>query len=212
MNTLVELPIYPSFSFTIKPPKDDSLIIYRPDKDIVEKTKDIAKAIFVEAFTTTYTDYHKKSSSADSIEKWLRLKEGLSLKQWLCNTFEGEYEEYKTGLKGFVHIVNLRGELLGWISHSPVSKNGELYLSQCSLEGNSRGKKIATTAFVTALKCQLQNMFPGVKEVKLIARKINEVAYRLYTRSGFTKDETIDPAIYGESYDDRYVGYRRTVP
>lgn len=212
MTIHVDQRIYPPFSFTIKPPGGAALTVYRPDEATVEKTKATAKEIFVEAFATTYTGYHTNSKSADPIEKWLRLKEGLSLQQWLSNTFDGEYEEYKAGKKGFVYLVNSKGNLMGWLSHSPVSEKGELYLSQCSLEAASRGKKVASTAFAAVFQTQIHTMFPGLKEVKLIARRINESANWLYTKAGFTRDETINPAVYGDSYDNRYVGFRCTIP
>lgn len=95
------------------------------------------------------------------------------------------------------------------LSHSPVSEKGEVYLSQCSLEAGSRNHKVASTAFGKVLReNSIRQLFPEVKEVKLIARKINTIAHSLYTKAGFTMDETIDPAVYGDSYDDRYIGFR----
>ena len=211
MNTLADQPVYPAFSFTIQPSLGGTCTIFRPDAATIEKTKSLAKEIFVEAFATTYTEYHQKSSSSDTIEKWLRLKEGLTLKLWLSNTFDGEYDEYKAGKKGFVYLINSNKNIIGWLSHSPVSPTGELYLSQCSLEAGSRNKHLASLSFAVAVQEHAQKMFPNVKEVKLIARKINERAHWLYTKAGFTKDEKIDPHVYGESYDERYVGYRKTL-
>lgn len=185
---------------------------YRPDTEEVKKTAPVAKAIFREAFSTTYTDYHRKSGSAEPIEKWLRLREGLTLEQWLNNTFEAEYEEYNLGKKSFIYLCDSNNNLLGWLSHSPLSVIGDLYLSQCSLEASSRNQKIATTSFSEVFtNGRIKKMFPGVSEVKLITRKINAIACQLYDKAGFKRDETIDPSIYGESYDDRYVGYRLSV-
>lgn len=189
--------------------KAGKLTATRPTKDEIVRTKSVAKAIFVDAFSTTYTEYHAKSRTVLPIAEWLRLKEGLSLEQWLHNTFDGEYEEWENGEKEFIHLYNESQELVAWLSHSPLSKTGEVYLSQCSLEAKSRNKGVATTAFAEALKDgQLQAIFPGIKEIKLITRKINEYAMKLYTGAGFALDEKIDPSVYGESYDDRYVGYR----
>ena len=69
------------------------LYVYRPDKETVEKTKAKAKEIFVEAFSTTYTDYFTNSDAKGTIEEWLRLKEGSTIKGWLEDTFDEEYEE-----------------------------------------------------------------------------------------------------------------------
>ncbi len=184
------------------------LVACRPDADMAARTKDIAKEIFIEAFATTYTEYHGNSKSPQSIEVWLQLKEGLTLTKWLSNVFDDEYAEYETGDKQFIHLYS-QDKLIAWLSHSPISKAGDVYLSQCSLEAKSRNHKVATTAFSKALQedC-IQKIFPGVKEVKLITRKVNDLATRLYTKAGFTQDLTIDPSIYGESYDDRYMGFR----
>jgi hypothetical protein len=184
-------------------------IAYRPDLDEMQRTSGLAKAIFQEAFSTTYRDYYRKSGSNESIEKWLRLKEGLTLESWLSNTFDGEYEEYLLGLKGFIYLCDSDGNLVGWLSHSFVSETGEMYLSQCSLEAGSRNQKVTSIIFAETFKNgYIKKIFPGVKVVKLIARKINTIAHRLYTKVGFIMDETIDPSVYGDSYDDRYVGYQ----
>lgn len=194
---------------TVTPPNFAVLTAYRPDAEEVKKTSEVAKRIFVEAFTTTYTKYHQSSGSSDSIETWLRLRNSLSLEQWLSDTFDEEYEEFLEGQKGFVYLTAPDGHLVGWLSHSPVNAKGELYLSQCSLEADARNQKVATTAFAEALKeNHIHELFAGITQVKLIARKINEAAEHLYTRAGFIKDETIDPSVYGDSYDDRYIGYR----
>ena len=182
------------------------LIAYRPDAEELNRTAPIAKAIFLEAFATTYREYHQKSGSQDSVEKWLRLKQGLTLEGWLSNVFDDEYEESLAGLKQFVYLADSDGNLVGWLTHSPVSANGDLYLSQCSLEAGSRNQRVATNTFAQAF--DIKKIFPGVKEIKLITRKINLAAQHLYTKAGFIRDETIDPGVYGESYDDRYVGYR----
>ncbi len=191
--------------------KAQKLSIVRPDKDTVYKTKDLAKSIFVEAFRTTYTGYHQKSESKLSIEAWLRLKEGYTITSWLEATFDGEFEEFEKGEKDFIHLNDESGTLIGWLSHGKVSEIGDVYLSQCSLEAQSRNQRVASTAFQEVLQNKelIQTVLPGAKEFKLIARKINEYADKLYTQAGFTKDETIDPKVYGESYDDRYVGYRK---
>ena len=181
--------------------------ILRPDSAQVKVTHDHAKNTFVEAFTTTYTGYYNDARPGVSIEQWLRLKSGLT--EWLSATFDEEYREYQEGTKEFIYLCDGENKLVGWLSHGPVDEKGDLYLSQCSLEAESRNQKVSTTAFAEALKSEsLLKMFPDVKEFKLIARKINTVAERLYTRAGFTKDDTIKPEVYGETYDDRYVGYR----
>lgn len=75
-----------------------------------------------------------------------------------------------------------------------------------------RNKKVASTTFAEVIKKNhLHTMFPGVKSVKLIARRINDAAMHLYTGAGFVKGETIDPKVYGESYSDCYLGYRLAV-
>lgn len=196
---------------TIKTPKG-TFTVKRPDKETVEKTKNIAKQIFIEAFSTTYTQYYNDSKVEAPIEKWLVLKDGFTITTWLDATFEGEYEEYLEGKKDFLHLYDEKETLVGWLSHGPVSDKGEMYLSQCSLEAGHRNSKIATTAFSEVIKDDtIKTIFPGVKEVKLIAREINKFAERLYLTAGFTKDRTIDPKIYGECYNDRYVGYRKTL-
>lgn len=193
--------------------KKGQFTVHRPDKDAVERTKKLAKEIFVEAFTTTYTEYYKNSKAVEPIEKWLGLREGLTINQWLENTFDGEYEEYLEGKKQFVHLYNDSEELAGWISHEPVSATGEMYLSQCSLEAKSRGGRVSSTVYEEALRDKetIQKLFPGVKVVKLIAREINEYAKRLYKGAGFTVDLKIDPKIYGPGYNDRYIGFRKDV-
>lgn len=180
---------------------------YRPDREEIEKTAPIAKAMFQEAFATTYTEYYHQSKVDVPIEKWLLVREGLTLQSWLTNVFDDEYEEYLHGQKEFILICDGQGNFIGWLSHSPVATNGDLYLSQCSLEADSRNHKIATTAF-TQLLIELKRIFPNVKEIKLITRKINIIARNLFLKAGFTMDLTIDPSVYGDSYDDRYVGYR----
>lgn len=187
--------------------------LYRPDSEEVQETAQVAKAIFVEAFSTSYTNYYLKSGSVLSIEKWLRLKDGLSLNEWLSKTFDGEYEEYQLGQKNFIYLHNEKGNLVGWFSHSLVSESGDVYLSQGSLEAASRHNRVATTFFAEIFKQGLiRAIFPGVKELKLIVRKINAAACHFYEKVGFTKDETIDPKVYGETYDDRYVGFRMLIP
>jgi hypothetical protein len=186
-----------------------TLIAYQPNPEEMQRTAPAAKAIFQEAFFTSYTDYHRKSGSTEPVEKWLRLREGVSLEGWLGDVFDEEYKEYLVGDKGFIYLCHPDGHLIGWLSHSQVSEKGDLYLSQCSLEASSRNQKVATTAFAEAFQSDnIRRIFPGVGEVKLIVRKINTVARRLYAHAGFIMDETIDPSIYGDSYDDRYVGYR----
>ena len=185
------------------------MIVYRPTPEEMEKAAPTAKAIFIEAFSTTYTEYHRRSESVESVESWLRLSPGLTLQSWLALVFDEEYEEYLRGGKQFIYLCNSEGVLVGWLSHSPVSEKGELYLSQCSLEASSRNHQVASAAFAKALQQDfIKQLFPDVKEIKLIARRINQIAHRLYTKAGFTVDETIDPAVYGDSYDDRYVGFR----
>jgi ribosomal protein S18 acetylase RimI-like enzyme len=185
------------------------MTICRPNLEEVQRTASTAKSIFIEAFSTTYTEYHRQSGSTELIEKWLRLRPEMTLHSWLSAVFDDEYEEYLTGRKAFVYLCDSEGALIGWLSHSPVSEKGELYLSQCSLEAGSRNHKVATAAFQKAFKGNyIKQLFPDVKQIKLIARKINTIAYSLYTKAGFIVDETIDPAVYGDSYDDRYVGFR----
>jgi len=194
--------------------KFPGLTILRPDEDLIEKTKEVAKSIFVEAFTSTYTEYHKQSESKDSIEVWLKLSEGLSVKQWLNQTFDNEFEEYQQGKKAFIYLVNTQEEVLGWLSHSPVSEDGDLYLSQCCLTAKWRNQQVASTAFASIIKAKpdlLSKLFPGIKTVKLIARRINQAAQGLYTKAGFKQDSEIDPKVYGDTYDSRYVGYRLSV-
>ena len=68
------------------------MTIRRPSREEVEKTAAVAKSIFVEAFTTTYMDYYRQSESKDPIEKWLRLKPGVTFGSWLSNVFDEEYD------------------------------------------------------------------------------------------------------------------------
>lgn len=196
----------------IKVQSFDALTIYRPDDKTVQATSDVAKRIFLEAFTTTYTEYYRKSNSTGPIETWLKLKDGLSLEQWLNDIFDNEINEYKIGKIGFIHLIDSKQNLVGWISHRNVSSEGDLYLSQCSLQAEWRGKKVASSVFSQIIKDnQINKIFQGVKAVKLIARRVNDAAMHLYTGSGFIKDESIDPKVYGDSYNDRYVGYRLLV-
>ena len=182
---------------------------YRPVLEEVQGTAPLAKAIFIEAFSTTYREYYHRSGSDVSIEEWLRLRKGLTLESWLSATFDEEYEESLSGKKIFLYLRDCEKNLIGWMSHTPVSENGDVYLSQSSLEANSRNLKVATTIFAEFIKDgQIKELFPGAKELKLIVRKINKIARNLYDKAGFTKDENIDPRIYGDSYDERYVGYR----
>lgn len=186
-----------------------SMTARRPSPEELERTASVAKAIFVEAFATTYTQYHQESGSLESIEKWLRLKEGLTLQSWLVLCFDEEYKEYLVGKKGFLYLCDSKGLLIGWLSHGLVSETGEMYLSQCSLEGSSRHHRVATAAFKKAFEENyIKQLFPDAKEIRLITRKINTIARHLYIKAGFIMDETIDPSVYGDSYDDRYVGFR----
>lgn len=186
-----------------------SFIILRPDDERVRATADRAKQAFVEAFETNYTRFYNESKSEVSIEQWLRLKSGVTVREWLSETFDEEYQEYKAGAKGFIYLCDCQDNLVGWLSHGQVDEKGDLYLSQCSIEAEWRNQKVSTTAFSQVLNNnQLSTLFPEVKEVKLIVRKVNTLAQQLYSRAGFTRDETINPENYGASYDDRYVGYR----
>lgn len=188
------------------------LFAYRPDKEEVQRTVSIAKAIFIEAFTTTYQTYHQQSGSNKTIEEWLRLREGLTLESWLSMTFTGEYEEYMQGLKGLFYLSNEDGRLLGWLSYNWNPEKGELYLSQGALQADMRNKFIATSCFSELFHSgNLESIFPGIKDIKLITRKINTAARRLFTKCGFRLDEVIDPSVYGDSYDDRYIGYSLTI-
>lgn len=212
MNT-TSAPLLNPLPLEIDPQRFPGFTIVRPDLDLVLKTKEIAREIFKEAFTSTYTEYHKQSGSQDSIEAWLKISGGRSVDQWLSETFDEELKEFEQEKKFFIYLVNTEKELLGWLSHSPVSEDGDLYLSQCCLRAEWRRKKVASTAFSRVIKTTeelLFRLFPSIKEVKLIARKINLAAHGLYTGAGFTVDPKIDPKVYGGSYDDRYVGYRLT--
>ena len=185
------------------------ITVYQPEFEEMQRTAPLAKAIFIEAFSTSYTEYHRLSGSMDPIEKWLRLREGLTLESWLDGVFDEEYKEYLAGGKVFLYLCDSQGSLIGWLSHSPVSEKGELYLSQCSLESGCRNQKVATSAFEKVFKGNvIKELFPEAKEVKLITRKINKIAQHLYTKAGFIMDEMIDPVVYGDSYDERYVGFR----
>lgn len=200
------------FSIDIQNPKKGltSFSIKRPSPQEVTATAAVAKDIFVEAFQTSYTHYFNESQAGGTIEQWLKIKSGL--KVWLSETFDEEYQDFLSGRKGFIHLIDSNNQLVGWASHSPIDDKGCVYLSQCSLEGEWRNQRVATEAFHEIFhNNQIFNMFPQVKEVKLIVRKINQIAQRLYTRAGFTCDETIKPEIYGEAYDERYVGFRKAI-
>lgn len=58
---------------------------------------------------------------------------------------------------------------------------------------------------------QTEKPFPGIRELKLIVRKVNKIARHLYERTGFIADETLNPKIYGNSYNERYMGYHLTL-
>lgn len=181
---------------------------YRPNPKEMQQSVGDAKLIFIEAFSTTYTQYHLQSGNSDPIEKWLRLKPGQTLQSWLSRVFDEEYEEYLAGTKNFIYLSDSNGQLIGFLSHSPVSEKGEVYLSLLALAASHRNQKIATQL----LKADtMKQLFPSAKEFKVITRKINAIAQRLYTHAGFIMDETIDPAVYGDSYDDRYIGFRLTL-
>ncbi len=189
-----------------------AMTIYPPTLAEIQKTASIAKSIFIEAFTTNYTDYYRQSGVQVPIEQWLKLKPHLTLQSWLNLVFDEEYKECLAGTKAMIYLCNNDGILIGWLSHSPMSEKGEMYLSQCSLASDFRNHRVATTAFEKVFQENyVKKLFPDIKEVKLIVRKINTIAAHLYIKSGFTMDETIDPSIYGESYDDRYVGFRRQI-
>lgn len=186
-----------------------SFTICIPDEKMVQTTAFVAREIFVEAFSTTYSEYHRISGSTETLEAWLGLKEGLTVEHWLQNTFDWETEAFQKGEKRFIYLVDSDAKLVGWLSHDPPTPEGDLYLSQCALSADWRNQRVASTAFYKMVsEGHLKTLFPGVKAVKLIARKINAVARQLYTHAGFTLDEAIDPHVYGESYSDRYVGYR----
>lgn len=188
--------------------------VQRPNAEQVRATYEVAKQIFVEAFSTTYTTYHKNSGDTGTVAQWLKLSERWTqskdgLKEWLTQTYEDEHKEYLEGKKDFIHLYDNQNKLVGWLSHSPVDEKGDLYLSQCSLEADSRNQRVASTSFTEVLNSDLlHTMFPEAKELKLIARKINTFARNLYEKAHFICDETIDPKVYGDSYDNRYVGYR----
>lgn len=68
MATTVTRQFVSSFPLlTVTPPNFATLTAYRPEAEEVKKTTQVAKKIFVEAFTTTYTEYHRNSGSSDSI-------------------------------------------------------------------------------------------------------------------------------------------------
>lgn len=203
------LPLTSAESFVEVETSFGTVLVYRPSLEEIEKTASLAKAIFQEAFATTYREYHQQSGTVEPIETWLRLKDGMTLESWLSQTFDEEYEEYLKGDKGFIYLCTSSGYFIGWLSHSNMNEKGDVYLSQCSFEAGSRHQKIATTVLLKALEQEnIKKIFPGVKELKLITRKINAIARHLFTRAGFTMDETINPNVYGDSYDDRYIGYR----
>ncbi len=183
------------------------LIAYRPTREDVDKTREVAKGIFQEAVATTYSIYHQKSQSTDPIETWLKLKEGYTLSNWLNDTFDEEYTDYLKDKKEFIYLKASDGHLMGWLSHGPISEKGDVYLSQGCLEAATRGQKIASAVFTTVINYS-EILFPGANELRLIARKINEVAYNLYTRAGFTVDESMNPEIFGGQYDHRYRAFR----
>lgn len=184
--------------------------IQRPAAETVQATQAVAKKIFVEAFTTNYTKYHADENPGVSIEAWLKIKTGIG--EWLGGTFDEEYQEYLEGKKGVIYLSDPQNNLVGWISHSPVDGKGDVYLSQCSLEADWRNKKVSTTVFSTVLNSvHLKAIFPEAQELKLIVRKINLVARKLYEKAQFICDETIKPEQYGASYDNRYVGYRKRI-
>lgn len=191
-------------------PSDLTVSISRPDKEGLRAVSEIAKNIFIEAIGTTYTQYYQESKSIFSIEKWLQLKEGISFKAWIESVYEGEYNDFLEGKKIFLFLHNANEELIGWATHSPISKNGDLYVSQCCLKSEWRNRKVASQLVSTLLKQKdtISLVFPKMSIIKLITRRINEAANRLYTNSGFTRDEKMDPSIYGDDYDDRYVGFR----
>lgn len=186
---------------------------WRPTSEEVRQMSPKAKEMFIEAFSTTYKEYHRYSGSQEPIHQWLRLKNGLTLESWLEGVYDGEYEEYSAGKKEFLYISDSSGNLLGWLSHAPLSEKGEIYLSQGCLDAEHRNHRIATAAFEKVFhEMYVEELFPDAKEIKLIVRKINTRAIHIYTNAGFIMDVSIDPAVYGDCYDDRYIGFRLTVP
>lgn len=201
---------FSDFSFSTPSPIGGDVTLYRPDLMIIEKTREMAKEIFIEAFETTYTTYYVESGTTLSIEEWLRLKDGLKMRDWLSLTFDEEYNECLSGEKGIIYLKTQADPLIAWASHSALSPTGELYLSQCCISERWRGKGIPSSIFFDLMKSPhiIHQMFSGIKEVKVITRKINTAANRLYTGAGLIRDETLDPSVYGDAYDDRYIGYR----
>lgn len=188
------------------------VVAYEPDSEEMHKSAAFIKSLYIEAFLTTYTKYHRESGSTESIEKWLGLKENLTLARWLENGFDEEYREYFLGDKKFIFLRNYEGALIAWMSYSPLNEKGAIYLSQCSLEAKYRRQGVASSVFFQGLKQdQIQKIFPGAKEINLVTRKINVAAQHLYTKAGFILDETMDPSIYGSCYGDRYVCYKRSL-
>jgi ribosomal protein S18 acetylase RimI-like enzyme len=185
------------------------LTVRRPSMEEMVRTATEAKSIFMESFSTNYTEYYRQSGSTDSIERWLRLKPGLNFCTWLSAVFDEEYNDCSSGKKSFLYLCGPNGKLIGWISHTPVSEKGEVYFSTLTLEAAVRCHRVATAAIAEGLKINtFRQLFPGAKEIRIITRKINVIAQRLYLKAGFTQDEAIDPSVYGECYDDRYIGFR----
>ncbi len=201
---------FSNFFFSTPSPLWGDVAFYRPDQVTIEKTREIAREIFIEAFETTYTGYYVESGTTLPIEEWLRLKGGLKMREWLNLTFDEEYNECLSGEKGIIYLKTEADPLIAWVSHSRLSATGELYLSQCCISERWRRKGIPSSIFFDLIKTPhiIHQMFPGIKEAKLITRKINIAANRLYMKAGLIRDETLDPSVYGDAYDDQYVGYR----
>lgn len=186
--------------------------IARPEDKHVIQTRQRMKDCFVTAFSANYTRYHGESKSALPVEEWLRLRKGVTFTAWLEETFDEEFAEFKEGTKGFLQLSDEKEQLIGWLSHSAVGRNGDVYLSQCSLDTKWQNQRVATTAFKAMMESQaFRTLFPGVTAFKLIVRKINTIALQLYKSAGFVINEHIDPKVYGSSYDDRYVGCQLTL-
>lgn len=191
-----------------KEPVDFSIL--RPDDATMRATVEVAKQIFVKAFTISYTRYYEEAKPGVSIEEWLKLK--TDFKTWLSNTFDEEFQEYEQGKKGFIYLNDSQNNLVGWLSHSPVDEKGDVYLSQGSLNVEWSNQKVASTALAEMLNQRnISTIFPEAHELKLIVRRTNEVAKRIYTAAEFTCDETIKPEVYGSSYSNLYIGFRRLV-